>query len=178
MRFLIWAALFLVSPSVFAQNSDWKILLAAGAELRAQKSTEDYIENRTLMNFSIGGSRGDFVFFAEHAQFQEESGNSTLSVDFKYQNTLAWLLWQGPGFQYVIPYLGAGLGLSEETVVTNLSGDESKDSSDLKLIVGGAAGLRLRVPLVWLSFEVRVLGGEHIDPQPSLAGLLKMGVFF
>lgn len=194
-RFLILLSLLLgaplmslaasVTPSSSAsdassQKSVWGGSFTIAPEIRG---VEDTLGNETALNyFNISGGvryqNWNFILEVGSSDTQE-SGNLTLSVQTKMQDVLGWVLWNSDrSWYYLSPLLGGGIGAYQLKTTTVLSGVATDDESPWKLLGGASVGVKLDVPILWVSLEGRVLFGDELTPQPTLSGLIRIGVGF
>lgn len=155
------------------------ILVATGSELRPEKDVENNYATHALSNVALGVGYKDFAFILEKASFRESSGNSTLNVERLLEDTMLWAQWQAQAWHIFAPYVGGGLGAYQETVTINLAGAQSSQhQSNRKLLTGANFGVRVDVPVYWISLEGRLLFGDELDHQPALGGLARFGLWF
>ncbi len=176
---LIFSVLMLVR-AVQAQESPRPVhfLLAAGSEFRSEKNAEGNFVGQNLTNAAIGFGFQNFIFIFEQAQFQESSGNSTLSIARHFQDDLVWAQWRGNSWTLMVPFVAGGVGVYREKIDTQLAGTSMSNQSKDKLLTGAGFGVGLDVPYLWLSLEARILFGDELDRQPTLGGLAQVGISF
>jgi hypothetical protein len=157
----------------------WGALALVGAELRGERDVNDNYAGITFANLALGGRYQQWFFLVEEAQQSQSTGNATLSVKKEVQDILGWVNWTtDSSWHHLAPLLGAGLGAYQIKVTTTLAGTATKDTTPWKLLGGVSAGLRLDLPVLWLSVEARLLAGDDLDPQPTLGGLARIGLWF
>jgi hypothetical protein len=166
--------------SLPSQKSDWGGSLTIAPEVRG---VEDSLGNQTALNYlnvAAGVRYQNWNFLLEFGSSDtQDSGNATLAVQTKMQDVLGWVLWNSEeSFYRLSPLLGAGLGVYQTKVTTTLSGIATDDESPWKLLGGASVGLKLNIPVVWISLEGRVLFGDELTPQPTLSGLARIGIDF
>lgn len=156
-----------------------RALISYGTEFRAERDLENRVVGHQLQNYALGTGYQDFIFILEHITFKESSGNSTLFIERSLENTLLWAQWQSQTWMRLVPYLGGGLGAYQEKVTTTFADvSSSTRASNPKLLTGFNFGVRLDIPLLWLSFETRLLFGDELDQQPTTGALLRLGLYF
>lgn len=181
MKVFVGAVIFFIGlQQAIAQEaaSTVRFMLSAGSEVRSSKDVHRHYSEQALSNFAIGTGYQNFLFTLEKSQHDEFSGNSSLNVSSAYQNYLLWAQWRGIQKWKLAPYMGAGVGAYQQTVETNLMGSVSSNSSDYKFLSGVSLGLSADIPYLWLSIETRLLFGDELDPQPTLSGLARIGIWF
>lgn len=191
LRVLI-LSLFLVS-SAFAkkameknepENGDFPrptpvgFLFAFGLELRPEMDVESNFQNHYLKNYALGYGFGQYVFLFEAAQFQEEAGNATLRVDRTLQDYMLWGQYRDMSWHHLVPFLGLGAGVYQETIVTHLYSESTTDAGPNKFLTGVSLGVGTDLPTLWLSVEVRLLFGDELDRNPTVGGLTRIGLHF
>jgi hypothetical protein len=153
-------------------------MLAYGSEVRPEKDVDGNQASHNLTNLSFGAGFGTWLAMFERATYEESSGNATLNLKRKFEDSLIWIHYRTASWNYMIPYLGAGTGFYKNTVDTTLGGITTSNESKNKLIGGGCFGVSLDVPYLWLSAEARLLFGDELDRQPTIGGLVRMGAYF
>lgn len=154
------------------------LMLAYGSELRPEKDVDANFQEHILTNFAVGYGFDQYVFILESAQFQEASGNATLRVERTLQDYMLWGQYRAIAWNRLVPFLGLGAGVYQETVVTNLLGLSTTDKTPNKFLSGVSFGFGTELPVVWFSLEARVLFGDELDRNPTLGGLARIGLHF
>lgn len=170
--------LLICSVQFAAAQTPVRTLIAVGSEFRPEKDTNNNYVHQTLGNFALGAGFGQYLFVLERAGFEESSGNSTLSVTRKFENTLLWGTWRAEPWTRIVPYLGAGLGAYSETVSTRFFGSTTSDESSRHFLSGAAFGFSVDMPVLWFSVEGRLLFGDQLDMQPTISGMARIGLWF
>lgn len=161
------------------RHTNWGAMILAGAELRGERDVNANYMGLTYRNLAAGVRYRQWNFLIESAKFSQTSGNATLSVEKKVQDILAWTYWVSePSWHRISPMMGAGIGAYQIKVNTTLSGTETADSTTWKVMGGASAGFKLDLPVLWVSLEARLLVGDEFDPQPTLSGLARLGLWF
>lgn len=174
----IFSFLLLVSSSAFAESRSVQAMLAYGFEYRPARDASGNFADRILPNYALGVGYQNYLFILEKATFKETTGNVTLNVKQIFENTMLWAQWRAEKRLYFIPFIGAGAGAYQEKVETQFMGATTANSTAQKFLGGASFGLSLDVPVLWFSIEARVLFGDELDPQPTLGGLARIGVYF
>jgi hypothetical protein len=176
----IFPILLLFSQAAVAADSASQInfLLAVGSELRPYKDVNGDFNNQTLSNYALGLGVDAFVFIFETAQYSTKSGNSTLSVETKFQDYMLWGNYRAMKWRVFAPFLAAGIGSYNQSVTTTLSGNSKIDNSPNKLLTGIGFGLSFDVSVLWASVEARAFFGDELDSQPTLGALARIGLWF
>jgi hypothetical protein len=180
VRFLILTLMLIFAINALAYQDPRPIhaLVTFGSEYRPEKDIDGNFVTHTLSNYAIGGGYRSWIFTLEKANFEESSGNATLSVKRSLDDMMIWADWRALSWNYMAPFLGGGVGYYKEKVDTTLMGSTTSNESKNRLLTGGAFGVSLDVPYVWLSFEARLLFGDELDRQPTIGGLLRFGACF
>jgi len=167
----------IIMPAV--QLANWGAEILVGTEVRGERDVDGNYAGLNYRNFALGARYRRWNFLIESATDSQSTGNATLSVEKKVQNILGWAYWTSDRSWYRLsPMIGGGLGAYQIKVATTLSGTETDDSSPWKVMGGVAAGLKLNLPVLWLSVEARILAGDEFDPQPTLSALARIGLWF
>jgi hypothetical protein len=177
---LILMIIFAINAIARAEESarPVKAMLAYGSELRPEKDVDGNPASHNLTNLSFGAGFGTWLVIFERAIFEETSGNTTLNLKRKFEDSLIWAHYRSEPWNHLIPFIGAGAGYYKNTVDTTLSGITTTNESKNKLLGGGCFGVSLDVPYLWLSAEARLLFGDELDRQPTIGGLLRIGAYF
>lgn len=154
------------------------LMINAGAESRLERNQEQNIVDRQLRSYAAGIGYSDFVFSMEYSSFKETTGQSSLIVDRTVENYILWGTWGAGEWLSMIPYLGAGIGQSIETVDTTLLNTKSRDKGKPQWTGGGCLGLRANMPYLWVTLEARVLAAERWDPNPTAGFAGRVGFYF
>lgn len=165
------------SFSAFAE-SDLKFLGTLGIETRLERSQDQSLTDRRLTNYSLGFSLNHWLFAVEYNKFGETTGNNSLVIDRKVESGSLSVLWMGLPWGALRPLLGGGIGVSEETINTQLLGTVSTDHSTPNYFGFGSLGARVDVDILWLSVEIRVIGFQRADPNPTGDILGRLGFYF
>lgn len=161
------------------RHTNWGAMILAGAELRGERDVNANYAGLTYQNLAAGVRYRQWNFLVESDNFSQTSGNATLSVEKKVQDILGWVYWESEqSWHRLSPMMGAGMGAYQIKVNTTLSGAETADSSTWKMMGGASAGFKLDLPVLWVSVEARLLVGDEFDPQPTLSGLARLGLWF
>ncbi len=154
-----------VPTSTYDTPKPVHLLVTTGIETRPEKDAQGSFTDHQLSNFNLGFGYQSFVFLLEQAQYQDRSGNSTLSVERLQTDYLLWSHYRAMSWNRLVPYLGAGLGFYQEKVTTQFAGSISTNNSKAKFLGGVAFGVGMDTPYLWLSAEARLLAGDEWDPQ-------------
>jgi hypothetical protein len=160
----------------FAEGAHF-LISGIGESLMERDQNQDIV-GRNLTGYNLGLGFENYVFIAEYSTFRESTGANALIVDRLIENYSVWALWVPNASSSLIPFIGAGLGQSIETIDTTLLGTTSQDRGRPQFLGSGCFGLKANMPSVWISGEVRVMAAEHWDPNPSIGFLGRMGFFF
>jgi hypothetical protein len=161
------------------RHTNWGAMILAGAEFRGERDVNANYAGLTYLNLAAGVRYRQWNFLIESDTFSQTSGNATLSVEKKVQDILGWAYRvSDQSWHRISPMMGAGIGAYQIKVETTLSGTETDDSSTWKIMGGASAGLKLDLPVLWVSIEARLLVGDEFDPQPTLSGLARLGLWF
>lgn len=177
---------FAQNPAVEKASSKWDfpkpkpagILFAYGTELRPEMDVDSNFQNHYLKNYALGYGFGQYVLIVESAQFQESAGNSTLSVERTFQDYMIWGQYRDLVWHRLVPFLGAGAGIYQETIVTKFYSQPTTDAGPNKFLGGVSFGVTTDLPLIWLSIEARILFGDELDRNPTVGGLARIGLHF
>jgi hypothetical protein len=171
---------FLLGSSVQAQEvaKPVSFLLAYGSEFRPEKDAQGNFADHLLSNYAIGFGYESFVFLLERAQFQESSGNATLSTDRTLQDYLLWTQYRPISWYHFVPFMEAGAGFYKEKIDTQFMGASASNESGAKLLGGIGFGIGLEIPILWLSLETRLLVGDELDQKPTIGGVARLGIWF
>jgi len=184
--FLLLAVTLLCAGMARAQASGasartWAVdLFLLNSEMRYERAASQQYVDRRPLNLALGLRRGSSLVLLEYAAFQEDSGNNTLSIERRHQESTLWwkesvLSWESMDF-----FLGVGLGAYQEKLQTTLAGTPPVTDRGAWQIMGGS-GVGLQGTLakfLVLSVEVRVLAGENFDPNPQGSLLGRLGIEF
>lgn len=155
------------------------LLLAYGNELRPERDLDANFAQHFLTNYALGFGYQKFLFVFERATFEESSGNSSLSVIRRLEDTMAWVQWRSLKWKLLVPFLGGGIGAYKEKVTTNLAGAPSvQNETSHRFLGGGSFGVSLDITALWISVEGRMLFGDELDQQPTLGGVARIGLWF
>lgn len=153
-----------------------RLLLAYGDEMRPEKDLNSDFKTHDLRNYAIGAGFDSYLVVLERATFEEASGNATLNVNRRLEDTMLWGQWRALQWNHLVPYLGVGAGAYKEVIKTEFAGvSPVTNESDLKLLMGASFGVSVQVPLLWLSLEGRLFFGDELDQQPTFGGLARIG---
>jgi hypothetical protein len=134
-------------------------------------------ELKTINGFYFSAGKNLWHGFFEYGSFQEQSGNSTLFVNRKYENWIAGAqLKSQPFFDLLRPYLSLGLGFQQETFQLGVYDSSMQDNSRMYNIGYGAIGGNLEWKWIVLNLEGRMMFGEKIEPSPTMSGLGRLGI--
>ncbi len=130
-------------------------------------------------SFGVGGQWQKHSLFLDHTQTSDSSGNSTLA--FKKERT-EWML----SYRYVVtsltPFLnlqmGVGLGMYNDNIKSRLGAQELSEDSRYQISGLGLVGVSGSWNYLFYGAEVQALAGKDFDPQPTLGGLIRVGVQF
>jgi hypothetical protein len=166
------------SFSALASESEVQFLGTYGLETRLERNQDQMLVDRSLKNFSLGFSVDHWLYALEYNTFSESTGSNSLTVDRKVEAASLTLLWMGLPWGALRPLLGGGVGVSQETIKTQLLGAVSTDHGNPNYFGFGSLGARIDVDVIWLSVEFRVLGFQRADPNPTGDILGRLGFYF
>ncbi len=153
-------------------------LAAFGMELRPEMDVEANFQNHFLRNYALGYGFGQYAFIFEVAHFEESAGNATLRVDRTLQDYMLWGQYRDMSWHRLVPFLGLGAGVYQETIVTHLYSESTTDAGPNKFLAGVSLGVGTDLPVIWLSIEARILFGDELDRNPTIGGLARIGLHF
>lgn len=153
-------------------------LVSTAAEGRLDQSSQKENTIQKLSNFSLGLQKGSAQILIEKSQFEELSGNSTLSVRRNFQDYMAWGSYIPKINSWSSLFVGGGLGGYQDAVETFLSGSSRLNKSSWKALAGFHFGIAAYVSVISASLEMRGLFGDEFDRQPQIAGVARIGLRF
>jgi hypothetical protein len=173
--FCIFIILFTFSFSAFSLN----FMASFGQELKYEKDENSNLTERQLKAYSVGLGFDRLYYILDYSFFTVASGENSLIIDRKVESLMLWGQWYSDIKKYYLnPYLSVGLGGSQEVINTTLLGVLTSDRSRTHNTIGAAAGIKLDVPCLWVSSELRLIYSEKWDPNPSVAWFSRLGIYF
>ncbi len=166
------------SNSTVSAEKNRKFLLSTGTEGRLDQSLEKENSVQRFSNDSLGIQMGSTQIILENSQFEEVSGNATLSVRRRFQDYMTWLSYNPSISSWSSIFAGGGLGAYQNSVDTSLSGTMRTNNSSWKALAGLNFGITAYVSIVFASLEMRAFLGDELDRQPQIAGVARVGLRF
>lgn len=157
---------------------EYKYMLFLGNESRMEENVQKDLVVNNYKNYSAGVGFGKYKFLLEKAQYSELTGNATLNVKRIFDDYLIWAHYASEYYHFLEAFVGAGLGTYKNTVETSLNGMTTTNSSNFKLLTGLCFGIGLSYKIVYTGIDVRLLFGDEMERQPTVASLLKIGLIF
>jgi hypothetical protein len=177
MRYLILFLIFIFAINAIAdEKMSARFHFAGGLESRLEKDQRNEMGMRSYQNFSAGALINQYRFFLERSVYKESSGNSTLAVDYQFENWAAWAQMERPDFGSFFPFVGAGIGAYQQKTETKLSNSVSLNESDWKMMGGANFGMMYSYKYFYSSVEGRFLFGDEFERQALFVLLLKLGL--
>ncbi len=178
--------LILATPSVWAKSNDTKptqktYLMISPLQygFRYVKQLNTDIIWQGLPSFGVGGQWQKHSVFLDHTQTSDSSGNPTLA--FKKER-VEWMLSYRYAVMSFTPSLdlqvGMGLGMYSDTLKSRLGAQEISEDSGYQMSGLGMVGISGRWNYLFYGAELQALAGKDFDPQPTLGGLIRVGVQF
>lgn len=155
-------------------------------ELRFQRGVSQEIENQTIYNWGLVIRYAEILSAVlEFAQFSEDSGNGSSSLELKQKELLAWGRWHFRGVKVdhtkISIFAGVGAGTYEREVKTTLLGDTRTDKSGQQRVAGLSLGADLVLGEQYkflMGVEGRSLFSSEFDPNPTLSLMVRTGVLY
>ncbi len=166
------------SGAILKEVKPVRLMLSYGSELRPEQDVDSNFKDQVMENFSLGVGYQSFVFIFERAEFSQTTGNAALRLESRLEDDMLWAQYRAFSWHRIVPFVAAGAGIYKESVTTSLLGSSRTDQSDAKFLGGVSFGLSTDLPLLWLSVEARILGGDDLPQQLSLGALARIGVWF
>lgn len=148
-------------------------------EVRYERSADQQMVFRQPLNLAVGFRKDKFTYLFEVSQFQETSGNSTLSIDRSHREYVGWLNYSVLPIGQWNVFAAFGVGAYQENIRTSLYGSSVTDTGEMQLVGGAGAGLKVLIARhLLLSFEGRFIGAQNFDPNPQGALVIRIGAEF
>ncbi len=183
MNRLIIYVIFLIFSFQFASaKEDSKInLIFSPLQLgyRYAKQMDTQMVWQNANSFAVGGQYQRHIFLLDYGQFSDSSGNQMLSYR---KDRTEWLL----SYRYAVYSLAAhlnlgmgfGLGVYDDMVKSRLGTQEVSESTGAQVLASGLVSLGGNWNYFFYAAELQMLQGKDYDPQPTLGGLLRIGIQF
>ncbi len=183
MNRLIIYVLFLIFSfqSVFAKEDSKINLILSPFQLgyRYARQLDTQMVWQKANTFAVGGQYQRHIFLLDYGQFSDSSGNQTLSYR---KDRVEWLL----SYRYAVYSLAAhlnlgmgfGLGAYDDTVKSRLGAQEVSESTGAQVLASGLVSLGGNWNYFFYAAELQMLYGRDYEPQPTLGGLLRIGLQF
>jgi hypothetical protein len=146
-----------------------------------QTQSNDTLGNENVVkisNIQAGYYRAQWGVFFRGDELKQTEGNTTLSLE----NSLRLYSVEGQLrrqlYTKIDGLIMSQLGVSQQSVRTNLFSNQTTKSTNYDLFGGIGAGLRLGIKPVWLSLETHVSFIQQWDPQLIVAYGLYGGLSF
>lgn len=188
MRLGLFAILFLLGVSAYAQNSGSATAVSLylfNPEMRYERAESQDLEDRKPFNIAVGYQGSQFGLLTEYSRFSEGTGNDTAAIERSHQDLLVW-------FRYHVfkaslaedvrghVFVGAGAGGYTEEVTTTLMGASRTDKDQWKFQSGLVAGGEVSISIYhnWqfvAGLEGRTLFASDYEPNPLWSAVLRLG---
>ncbi|WP_374075450.1 hypothetical protein [Bdellovibrio bacteriovorus] len=172
-------------PSFRDESNSLKIFLL-NPEMRYERADSQEMVDRKPLNFAVALQMRKISVLMEYARFEEDTGNGTSSLERTHQDVVMWgryHFFNGTNGDQSVEstlFAGAGAGLYEDEVTTNLMGQSRTDKSNTKFMSGVVAGGEVSVNVtkdfgVLAALEGRALFASDFDPNPVWSAVLRLG---
>ncbi|WP_413943395.1 hypothetical protein [Bdellovibrio sp. HCB-162] len=172
-------------PSLNEDPNILKVFLL-NPEMRFERGDSQELVDRKPLNFALALQMRKFSVLTEYARFEENTGNTTSSIDRTHTDLVVWgryHFFNGTNPNRSVDstlYAGIGAGLYEEEIVTTLMGSSRTDKSNPKFMsgvsVGGEVALNVNKDFGFVGgLEGRALFASDFDPNPVWSAVLRLG---
>lgn len=160
-----------------ARAHDYFGLMSLGLDLRMERDQEQGTQVRSSPSISLGLGYKHYLGLIEYSQSQDNTGgNATLDVSHSSETAMLWGQLHTEDEWKFRPFFGFGLGAYRESATSEFYQQSQTDQGAWRDIYGAAFGFRWAgYSPFWLSIEGRVLINQNFDPNPTVAGLVRIG---
>lgn len=177
---LFLAMLFLFSSAWAKGSGQGSLILSPlqfGARYVQQLNTDMIWQNNS--SWGIGGRLQRHTLLLDYNRSSDASGNQTLT--FKKERTEMMLSYRYAVYSlnaFLDLGVGLGVGVYEDVLKSRLGVQEISEATGYQPSVMGVTSLGGNWNYLFYTFELQVLAGKDFEPQPTLGGLVRVGIQF
>jgi len=169
---------FVLSSFMFlSPASHAGILVTGGFEGRFEQGMDQNTDFLPNLDFAAEYHWENYFLGAEYFRgFTQSTGNASLSLNSLSQGAWFTGAYEAGSWRLGKPYLRAGFGAYQDSVVTTLLGNSTTNVSRLYLTGFAGVGLQFDLPKsMFASLESHLVFGENQVPQPAFAVMARIG---
>jgi len=169
--------IILVITAFLSSMAGASVLVTGGFEGRFEQGMDQNTDFLPNLDFAGEYHLENYFFGAEYFRgFTQSSGNASLGVNSLSQGAWFTAAYEAGDWRLGKPYLRAGIGAYQDSVVTTLLGVSTTNVSRLYMTGFAGVGLQFDLPSsLFAALETHLVFGENQVPQPAFAVMARLG---